>query len=297
MNNYGKKNRIIVCATLVMALFSPGLSQQDTLQKAVTDTLHPGNSSASIHSLYAGAGAGSNMIYLGSSISNNLPFYSASITYGLKNSLFASVSATHLSETYPYVAFYSAALNYSHTFNSWFDISADIAGYNTAESLQDSLFSDFVFANLTTGFDWKLIYTRISFSEIVSEENGFYLQVSNSRYFETPDFFKGKSFVSFDPAIDILFGDIISIETETGSTKYGNSPPFNHSKKKPVNPTEKITEKFGLLDIEFSLPVTFNYGKFSIEAESSYLLPVNSNPYYPPPEGFYFYLNAFFKIF
>jgi hypothetical protein len=250
-----------------------------------------------IHSLYAGIGAGSNMIYLGTSISDNKPFYSAAATYGYRNSLFVSASASHLNETTPYLAFYNLAMNYSHTFNSWFDISSDIAGYRTSEPLQDSLFSDFAYLNLTPGFDWKLLYTRISFSGIISGETGFYLQVSNSRYFETPEFFKGKALIYFNPDIDILFGNLVSIENASGSNKYGNAPPFSHARMKQANSSDTVTEKFGLMDFQFSIPVTFSYGRFSLEAEASYLLPMYSDPYYPDLKGFTFYLNALVKIF
>jgi hypothetical protein len=280
-----------------MTLPSVALCQADTIQKPATQSQASDESPDDIHSLYAGVGAGSNMIYLGTSISNNRPFYAASATYGYRNTLFASASATHISETTPYLAFYNLALNYSHAFNSWFDISADIAGYKTAESLKDSLFADFAFINLTTGFDWKLIYTRISFSGVLSEQKGFYLQISNSRYFETPGFFNGKALVSFNPDIDLLFGNLVTVDSATGVKKYGNAPPFSHARKKPASPTETYSEKFGLMDVQFSLPVTFSYGKFSFEAEASYLLPVYSDPYYPEQKGFTFYLNAFFKIF
>jgi hypothetical protein len=297
MNRCCKLNHIIICFALVLALPSVSFSQSDTSSTKLKESSPQNKSVQNVHSLYAGLGAGSNMIYLGTSISDNKPFYSAAVTYGYRNSLFVSASTSHLHEITPYLAFYNIAMNYSHTFNSWFDISADIAGYKTAESLQDSLFADFGYTNLTTGFDWKLIYTRISFSGIVSESNGFYLQVSNSRYFETPYFLDGQAFVYFNPDIDILFGNRVSIDTVAGNEKYGNAPPFSHARKKPGSSTETVSEKFGLMDLEFSLPVTLSYGKFSLEAETIYLLPVFTNPYYNDPKGFTFYINLIFKIF
>ena len=297
MNNYDKYHLIIIILALVLTFPVLAFSQADTTSNAVKDK-HQGNESpASIHSLYTGVGAGSNMIYLGTSISNDLPFYSASVTYGYRNTLFATASASHLSETNPYLAFYTLALNYSHAFNSWFDISSDIAGYKAAESLQETLFSDFAFVNLTTGFDWKLIYTRLSFGGLISETDGIYLQVSNSRYFETPEFIKGKARISFNPDIDILFGELVMSETTTGTRSYGASPPFRHFMKNPYNSTETYSTKFGLMDFEFSLPVIFSFGNFSIEAEPSYLLPVHSNPDYPSSGGFSIFLNAILKIF
>jgi hypothetical protein len=296
MNRREILNHIILFIVLVMIRPSISFSQTDTLARSQVESSVQTESTVKKNSLYTGIGAGSNMIYLGTSISNNKPFYSASVTYGLKNTLFVSAAATHLNETSPYVAFYNLALNYSHTFNSWFDISTDIAGYKTAESLRDSLFSDFMYINLTAGFDWKLIYTRVSFSGIISQMNGYYLQVSNSRYFETREFLKGKAIVYFNPDIDILFGNMISVENVSGNKKYGNAPPFSHAGKKTGSSSEVLSEKFGLIDFQFSLPVTFSYGKVSFEAEPGYLLSFYSNAYYTQPEGFTFHINIIFKV-
>jgi hypothetical protein len=297
MNKCSIKNHIIICLAITASSQTAILCQADTLSLHSDTTSIHYKSSDEIHSLYSGIGAGSNMIYLGSSISNNKPFYSAAVTYGYKNSLFASATASHLSGTNPYIAFYNAALIYRHTFNSWFDISSSLAGYKAAESLQDSLFADFADITLTTGFDWRLLYTRITFSGLISEENGFYLQISNSRYFETPVFFNGKALVSFDPDIDMLFGNLVSVENASGNEIHGNAPPFSHARKKPAGSTATYSEKFGLIDLQFSLPVTFSWGKFSIEAEPVYLLPVFSDPAYTEPEGFVLFINVIFKIF
>lgn len=282
---------------LTMTLPYVAFSQVDSLSQSGNHHAPETESLTPIHSLYAGAGSGSNMIYLGSTISQNQPFYSASVTYGFRNKLFASASATHIREVDPYLAFYSLSLNYSHTFNSWFDISSTISGYKTPASLQETLFSDFAFINLTTGFDWKLIYTKLSFGGLISNDNRGYLQIRNSRYFETPEFFKGKSQISFDPNINTLFGELVKIESINGVTKYGASPPFRHFKKNPNTTTDIYSSKFGLIDFEFSLPVTFSYGNFSIEAEPTYILPAYTNSDYPVPKGFSFFLNAYFKIF
>jgi hypothetical protein len=223
--------------------------------------------------------------------------YSGAITYGYRNSLYISASASHLAKTEPWLAFYSISANYSHTFNSWFDIASDIAVYMTHKSLQDTLFSNFGFLSFTAGFDWKLLYTRISVDGILSDVTKGYIEVANSRYFQTPEFFRGNAFISFNPDISILSGEIIKVETVTGVKKYGLSPPFRHYKKNPVNPTDTYTSRFGLIDFEFSFPVTFNYKNVSIEAEPCYILPAYKNPGYPAPKGFSVYLSAYVRIF
>ncbi|MCK7541752.1 MAG: hypothetical protein MZV63_68120 [Marinilabiliales bacterium] len=68
-----------------------------------------------------------------------------------------------------------------------------------AESLRDTLFSNFTYADATLGFDWRILYSKISVGGLFSDGSQFYLQARNSRYFETPSFAKEKAFFSFDP--------------------------------------------------------------------------------------------------
>lgn len=296
MNCFSKYFRL-PAALFALLIYSLNISGQTVLNKSVTKDTLAGSGDSCKHSLYASAGYGSNMVYLGSTISNNLPFYSAAISYGFRNSLYISASASHIAENESLVAFSSLSANYSHTFNSWFDISADVAGYATHKNLQDSLFSNFGFLGLTAGFDWKILYTRVSVDGIVSEGLKGYMQISNSRYFQILRFLRGDAFVSLNPDFSILSGEIIKIETITGVKKYGLSPPFRHFKKNPVIPTDTYKSQFGLIDFELSLPITLSFKTFSIEAEPFYILPAYKNSEYPAPEGFSFYLSVFVKIF
>jgi len=279
-----------------LVVFHVNISGQTDITKVVVRKTSSDSSGISRHTFYAGAGYGSDMVYLGSTISNRLPFYSGALTYGFRNSLFFSASASHLSGIKAWLAYYSLSANYSHTFNSWFDISANMAGYATQKNLQDTLFSNFGFLSFTTGFDWKLLYTRISIAGILSDDVKGYILVANSRYFQTPEFLKGNAFISFNPEISILSGEIIKIETVTGVKKYGLSPPFRHYKKNPITTTDIYSSQFGLIDFEFSLPVTFNYKNVSIEAEPCYILPAFRNPDFPASKGFSVYLSVYIKI-
>jgi hypothetical protein len=132
---------------------------------------------------------------------------------------------------------------------------------------------------------------------ILSDVTKGYIEIANSRYFQTPEFFRGNAFISFNPDISLLSGEIIKVETVTGVKRYGLSPPFRHYKKNPLSPTDTYTSRFGLIDFEFSFPVTFNYKNVSIEAEPCYILPAYKNPGYPAPKGFSVYLSAYVRIF
>ena len=210
--------------------------------------------------------------------------------------LFFSSSASHISKTYPLVAFYNLGGSYRHTVNSWFDYAADLSYYVTPKSLQESLFSDFALINLTTGFDWKLIYTKLTISGLHSNSNSGYIQLRNSHYFSTPSFFKGSASLSFDPNINLLFGRLVRIKTTTGPARFGNAPPYVRLRKKQTNTTTTYSYVFSMMDTEFSVPVTLNFTNLSLEAEPIYLLPAYSNSDYPAPKGFSLNITAYFRI-
>jgi hypothetical protein len=264
------------------------LQRSDTLKTA---------SKGSSHSMFAGGGYGSNMIYLGSTISQNQPYGYGNLAYGYKNQLYVSVSAVHLSGLDPFLAFYIGALNYSHVFNSWFDISVGVYRYQVPSSLTDTLFSNFTYSDLTLGFDWKLLYSKLSVGGLFSEENQAYFQFRNSRYFQTPEFFKGKANISFDPYANLLFGTLREVETSTETSVVASSPGRKWRKYNSTTTSILTSQKFGIMEIDFGLPVDFNTDFMTIEAEVNYVLPLYNDPIYKSPKGFVFMLSGFFRIF
>jgi len=254
---------------------------------------------ASSHSLYSGAGYGSNMIYMGSTISNDMPYYYGSLTWGFKDELFATISAYKLSAFKNLPAFYNVSLYYTHVFNSWFDISMGISRYQVAQALSDTLFSSFLYGDVTLGIDWKLIYSQFSAGGIFSEGSTAYFDFRNSRYFQTSAFFNNKMYISFDPYADLLFGTLTKITTADG-TSTGISPPFNKGKPGGNNsssPTTTYSTSFGLLEASMGLPVGFNTGHITLEAEPGYIIPLYSEGDFQSPAGFVFLLSCYVKFF
>ena len=251
------------------------------------------------HSLYTGAGYGSNLIYLGSTISHNQPYCYGNLTYGFKNQLYVSASAVHLSGLDPFLAYYNGAVNYSHAFNSWFDISAGVYRYQVPSSLKDTLFSNFTYADLTLGFDWKLLYSKLSVGGLFSEENQTYFQFRNSRYFQTHELFNGKANISFDPYANLLFGTLIEIETATETSVMASSPGRKWKKNTNHDTTiiNSYTKKFGIMEVDFGIPVDFNTDFMTVEAEVNYILPFYNDQLYKSPKGFVLMLSGFFRIF
>lgn len=276
----------------ILFLLTPlkGLSQNDAIgvsaKKNISDT-------ASKHSLYTGLGYGSNMVYLGSTISGNQPFEYASLIYGYNNEFFAGISAVHTSDIEPFINSATGYLNYSHVFNSWFDISAGLSAYKFNQPPDDSLINGFVYGDITLGFDWKLLYTKISAGALFFGESNIYFQIRNSRYFQTPEIFKGKAYVSFDPYFNILFGNFQKSETTTG-TYYRSFGKWMKHRQRQVYTT--YSESFGLLEIDFGIPIALNSDRFIIEAEPCYLIQTYETEL-SAPSGFVFLLSAFFKIF
>lgn len=293
---------ILKIALSVLLLVPPGLSAQTTGKLLpASDTVKAGTNGSS-HALYSGGGYGSNMIYLGSTISQDHPYGYGSVSYGYKNELFASVSAVHLSGLDPFLAFYIGSLSYSHPFNNWFDISAGVYRYQVDPSLTDTLFNSFTFGDVTLGFDWKLIYTKISAGGLFSDNGQVFFQIRNSRYFQTPEFFRGKANFSFDPYVNLLSGTITEVQSATETSYYYSvSSPYrkwrNNGQGSSTSTTYSYSDRFGLLEIDLGIPVAFNTDFMTIEAEPSYVIPLYDDTYYPGAKGFIFQLSLFFRIF
>ena len=253
---------------------------------------------SSVHSLYAGAGYGSNMIYLGTTLSQDQGFGYSSVSYGLMDKLYFTATGYTISGFSPFLAFYDLSVSFNHTFNSWFDISTSLSHYNVAESLRDTLFSNFTYADATLGLDWRILYSKISLGALFSDDTQFYFQTRHSRYFETPSFAREKAFFSFDPYVNLLFGTMVSIETSEGTTTTP-SPGYRPWKRNGQGQGSSTTysESFGLMEIDFGLPIAFSYDFFTLEIEPGYVLPLYSDTGSTGMNGFLFMASLFFRIF
>jgi hypothetical protein len=326
--------------TLLCLVFAAGIplnvsSQSDTT-KTITDPEADATKSPP-HSFYTSAGYGSNMIYLGSTLSQNQSYGYGSLIYGFKDEFFISVSGVGLARQDEFPAFCIASLSYSHTFNSWFDISAGIYRYQFSKSLVDSLFDNFFYGDITLGFDWKILYSKISAGSLFSYGKQGYVQLRNSRYFQIPAFSKKNVYFSFDPYVNLLFGSLTRIETSTdtiitisypflknisgsisgsGSGKTngyggggmgsgagsgvgtGSGTTSTTPATSQATPTNfEYLSSFGFLEIDFGLPISFNTSRLTIEAEPGYVLPVYDDPVYQGLKGFNFMLSIYLKIF
>ena len=281
--------RFLLLGTFIIITTSVVSSQIDLKPDSVPD-VNTGTTESK-HSIYASAGLGYNMVYMGTSLSQDKPYYSGGLIYGFNSELFASASTFHLDAYDPFLAFSTFSLIYNHTFNSWFDIGLSASRYQVNKTLKDTLFSSFFYIDATLGFDWKILYTKISAGGLLAESSGIYFQIRNSRYFETPSFLNGKANFSFDPYVNMLFGTVT--ETNEGSTVI--TPPFRGGKQGGGSSSETST-KFSLMEIDLGIPVSFNIGRFTIDAEPGYIFPLYTEASGSGADGFLFTMGISFRI-
>jgi len=197
--------------SLLVLLFLPAgsFAQSDTTASGVKTEKQ---------ALFAGTGYGSNMIYLGSTISQNQPYLYGAAAYSLFEKVYFCGGAFYLPNlSKPAPAFYSAALTFNQDIFKWLDLSAGISRYMVKPELTDTLFGSFNYADMAIGVDWKLIYTQVSLGVFVMSKPPAYMQIKNSRYFETPGFFRNKATVSLQPYVNLLFGTMGTTQTFEGS--------------------------------------------------------------------------------
>ncbi|MRS05003.1 hypothetical protein EG832_17575 [bacterium] len=253
------------------------------------------------HSFYAGTGYGNNLLYLGTTMSQDNGFGYLSASYGFADKLYLSATGYSVFNFSPITSFYSLGISFSQTFNSWFDISSSLSRYNVAESLRDTLFSNFTYADATLGFDWRILYTKFSAGGLFAGGGQFYMQIRNSRYFETPTFAGDKAFFSFDPYVNCLFGTMLTIHTSDGMTETTLSPGYKPWRKRgqvpgPV-PVTTYSKFFGAMEIDFGIPVAFSYDSFTLEIEPGYVIPLYSDEGASGTSGFLLSASLFFRIF
>lgn len=256
----------------------------------------PGQPDLSPHSLYAGLGYGNNMIYLGSTISQNQPYVYTTLTYGYRDMLYISLAPVHLAERNPFIAFNMTSVSFSHVFNSWFDISAASSYYHVAPSLRDTLFGNFLYTDVTFGFDWKILYSKLSAGGMFSEDNNVFFQIRNSRYFQTPGFTSKDLFFAFDPYVNLICGSLTTMETDTGSPVQISPPFWKNGRNSQHSTNTEYSSSFRCLEIDFGIPVSFNSSSFTIEAEPGYVLPLYEENEQNGTRGFILTLSLLYRI-
>ncbi len=240
-------------------------------------------------SLYLGTSYGSDLLYSGYSLSGKKAYYSLDLLYSLNKEWSASASIYNLEGAKPSIAFYDVAVGYRRYYNSWLDAGASLSAYFTNPSIQDAYFGNFAYLTLTGGLDWRILYSRLVYSALLDDSGSHYLQLKNSHYFSTNDFWEGTAYMDFNPTLNFVYGDRYKLVTTTGGDQ---TNPGGDSES-----IQSFDSIFGLMDLEISVPIAFNHTHFSIEAEPLYYIPIHKDPDFPAENGLFFFVNLYFRIF
>jgi hypothetical protein len=272
---------------------NPEFNLQDTASQTVIT-----QSASSKHSLFAGTGYGSNLLFAGSSISANKGFLSADILYSFMGSLWASGVAYNIPGIDVNIPMYDLSAGYNHTFNDWFDASLSLSGYLTHQGVRDDLYNSFAYLRMAIGFDWMLLYTRASMGKILEENSGVYINIRNSRYMRTPKFGASGNYISFDPSLNFLIGNYSQLQTITTPQRPGGIiRPGRPGSGQEENTEYEIVDTYKVMQAELSLPISFYFYDFIFDAEPLYLIPVLKDENYISPKGFHFFFNITYRLF
>ncbi|MFN2336969.1 MAG: hypothetical protein ABR560_08370, partial [Bacteroidales bacterium] len=96
----------IACTIVLQAYFISASAQPANDLTTPPDTT-AARENTPVHSFYAGAGYGSNMVYLGTTMSQDHGFGYTSLSYGLNDKLYLSATGYTISGFSPFLAFYS----------------------------------------------------------------------------------------------------------------------------------------------------------------------------------------------
>ncbi|MBW6479961.1 MAG: hypothetical protein K0B37_11070 [Bacteroidales bacterium] len=273
-------------------------SQPDTIQNVRTARLqNPASATMKKHSVYVGSGYGNDLLYAGTSLTASQPFISADLTYAFLGKFWTSATLYNLPGRQPAIPFYDLSAGFSHVFNDYLDISASVSSYINTGKTDDELYGSFAYLRLSGGFDWVWVYSKLTAGRILEQDSGIYVYLRNSRYFRTGTFGKSDNYFSFDPNVNILFGNLYQVQP----LYRGQNRPDGRNGQRGQGQNqiigEEITNQFTLLQTEISVPVSFYFHNFTFEAEPLYLFPRSLNGESSGAKGFYFFLNAYYRIF
>jgi hypothetical protein len=254
----------------------------------------PDKPSQPVHKLFLGSGYGSDLVYDGSSQAFSQPFYSGDIYYVYKNRWWLSAVGYKLPGIDNFVPMADFSAGFNHTVNENFDFSVALSSYRTSAEVKETIHDNFTFLRAKAGFDWYYIYSTLSLGTLFAETNSYYIYFRNSKFFRTPTLGNSGIYFSFDPSVNTVFGTSTWYETITSTSPGGFFPG-----RPGGGTTETVIENttMNFVKMEFSVPVSFNIKRFSLEADAVYLVPGKRSDGVERKEGFYFFMSAFVRIF
>ena len=212
----------------------------------------------------------SNSTYFGRSQAVAFPYAAAALTYTAKSGFYGSVEFYNLLNTPPALAETDLTVGWEHDLGKTTDLSLSYSHFffpASSELVKSSVSNAF---DTGLGQDWGAFYSRLSatylFGSAAGKGDGF-LTLENSRSFETKHGFGQHDYFAVEPVVSITAGT--QSFAEAALTKR------NKGKGKGNLPVARSVRRFGLVDYEFGIPVSYYVGKLELSAGWRYVVPVN----------------------
>ena len=210
---------------------------------------------------------GSNSTYFGRSQAVAFPYAAATFTYTAKNGLYASVELYNLLNTPTALDETDLTLGWDHDFGKSLDASLSYSRFffpTNSELVKASVNNAF---DAGLGNDWGPFYSRLSATYLFGKEarkGDAFLILENSREFTTKHGFGKNDYFGVEPVISLAAGTQTFAETALTKRK-GKAP----------GTTGRNVRRFGLVDYELAVPVSYYVGKLELSAGWRYVAPVN----------------------
>ena len=204
---------------------------------------------------------GSNSAYFGRTQATPFPYLATDLTYETKGGLFASVELYNLLNTPLLIDETDLTVGWAGDLGKTLDASVSYArfAFPAGSELVKSSVNNSLDASL--GQDWGPFYSRLSaaylFGKSVRSADGF-LTLESSRTIEIPHVFSAPDYFTIEPTVSAAAGTQSFVEA---SLTRRRGP--------------RAARRFGVVDYEFAVPVTYTLGKVSVVAGWRYVVPVN----------------------
>ena len=243
-------------------LAAPGRAGAAPLPPPDTDT-----TDAPHRQFTAALSYGSNSAYFGRTQATAFPYLATDLTYTTKGGLYASVGLYNLLNTPLLVDETDLSVGWNHDLSKTLDASLSYSRFffPTSSELVKSSVNNAFDAGL--GQDWGAFYSRLSATYLFGNAAGkgdAFLVLEASRSFETKRGFGANDYFSVEPMLSAAAGTQSFAETSVAKRRGAK--------------TVRTTRRFGIVDYEFGLPLTYTVGKLAVSAGWRYVVPVNLTP-------------------
>ena len=214
----------------------------------------------------------SQFAFWGRNYDQKIPFLATSVMYYSYSGIWISLSdftffdssvPTQLGLTLGYFKEVSPKMDWYISYTQFYVPSKSIPSNYKAQG----------YAQSTFGIDWGLLFSSIQLHALLNQNSDVFLTTYHSRYFQFNQLLWNKVRVSFDPKASITFG--------THHFEYADGlviAPGGGGIPTQPTATGDLGNKFQVLNIDFSFPLKFALGFFSVEPSWKYTLPIHQNP-------------------